>query len=56
MTGLTEQQIRAVDDYLDRADQPGGHAVASIVQAIPDLGQRMNALAWRRAHRRGHGV
>lgn len=53
MTDLTEQQIRAVDEYLARDNEQGAGqnlAVVSIVQAIPDLKQRMNALAQRRAH------
>ncbi|MFZ2526422.1 MAG: hypothetical protein WAX14_02030 [Rhodococcus sp. (in: high G+C Gram-positive bacteria)] len=52
VAGLTDEQIHAVDDYLDRADRTGDVTVASIVRAIPDLEQRMDALAWRRAHRR----
>lgn len=55
MMELTDHQIRAIDDYLESSAKGGGHdshAVALIVRAIPDLGQRMEALAQRRAHHR----
>lgn len=55
MTDLTEHQIRVLDEYLAHDNEQGARessAVVSIVQAIPNLEQRMNALAQRRAHHR----
>lgn len=55
MTDLTEHQIRVLDEYLAHDNEQAARkssAVVSIVQAIPNLEQRMSALAQRRAHHR----